>query len=174
MTATVISSSMCRGFEPCARLTTQVFPGCTTARLLNKIRRAASHTGRPRRGDVDLSYSRIIIYIGGNDVSDGVPVQSIILNILAILMVLHGARPGARIAVSGLLPRPREPELAVKIREVNRILKRLLGHCFIPAQRRFLRRQSPRLDLYTRNGVHLNRDGSRMLQQCYLNAAIFM
>jgi hypothetical protein len=172
MATTVISSSICKYFEPHG-LTTQVYPGCTTRRLLKIISRSAYSERPPRPGqrDIDFNFDNFILYIGGNDISDGVPWETVVQNICEIVLVLRHVKPWAMICISGLLPRPREPEYACNIRAVNRRLRQIFDIAYIPSHKRFLHCGMPRLGLYRRDGVHLSRQGTRSLQRCFLNVA---
>jgi hypothetical protein len=168
MATTVISSSICKSFEPCPQLTTQVYPGCTTERLLRYVHRSAygtAHAPQPGQRHVNLAF---------NDVSDGVPVDTIVGNIIATVVTLLTVNPSAAVSVSAILPRPREPERSGDIRAVNRRLKRIFGQSYISAPRSFLHHRRVKMEMFRRDGVHLSRRGTAALQSCFVNAAMHM
>ncbi len=131
----------------------------------------------PGQRDIEVdSYDRFIIYIGGNDISDGVPMKTIQKNLLCLVICLRMKKPFASIVVCGLLPRPREPELAGNLRTLNRWLAKTFNDDYTrytPVQNRFLRHYQPRLDLY-RDGVHLNPKGREVMQSWLVKVARHM
>lgn len=174
--ATVISSSLCQDFKPSEKLTVQVHKGCTTERLLYRMQRSANPWGPPGLGqlEIDFHYNVFIIYMGGNDISDGMCPGNIVSNLCRCVELLQTVRPGCIVAVSGLLPRPREPHLNHLVKLVNQLLQARLGRRFLAVYRRFLYAGEPNQELYSWDGVHLSKKGTETLQSSLTTAAIHL
>ena len=62
---------------------------------MKRTLRQPPQPAQPGQKDLDLSYDKFIIYIGGNDISEGVPVETILTNILEVRLLLRRSQPRA-------------------------------------------------------------------------------
>ncbi len=131
--------------------------GEDTPRLLDRVTRSRME---------DLAAEAIVLLIGTNDVSAGAPPEEIARRVEAIVAVLRGKLPRARILLLGLLPRDAGASARRDaVAAVNRALARLDGGArvrFLDIGERFVRpdRTIPREVMP--DGLHLSPEGYRI------------
>jgi lysophospholipase L1-like esterase len=112
----------------------------------------------------------VIIHAGGNELRDLNP-DEVADGILQVTRAVKRSNKNARIAISGIIPRPREgPYFARKAEITNTILRNKAAQfkmCYINNSKRFLQDGSPRYELFDEHGIHLSAEGEKILSKSF-------
>ena len=135
------------------------FPGINIDRLYWKIRLSGLKLSQ---------YKIIVLHVGTNDIASFSPVD-FVRKYLRLISAVKKCNESAIVAVSSILPRPRDPDqVNNQIAFINRELKKFglqLGFSFIPSYRPFiLKDKSINLNLFACDKLHLSFRGSVALR----------
>jgi hypothetical protein len=155
---TLVADSLCKWVQDVPHLEVQACPGVNLTRILEKME-SVEVTSK--------GYLGLILSVGTNEISDGVPAEEILAKTEAILNFMAVTSPSTRMAVSLILPRPQDFDndpVEGAIREENRrrangMIKKLCkirGAIFANSIIAVCTEKVLDLDLYAEDHLHLS------------------
>jgi len=129
-------------------------------------------------GQIDINAKNVIIHVGTNDInsSDVGAIMSSFNNLISVIR----QSSKANIVISGILPRPVDWDRSNdKVKAINKLL---VGLCkdrkirFVHTYKVFLHEGKPKRELFAvrDGGLHLNLEGSRLLEKFFVNVVAHM
>lgn len=194
----LVGSSMVKRFHPVRGMCVQSYPGMTAAEAdlsmqyvlceTDYLEPAVPPTARPSllqrswerqstmARTLDATYVDVVVYFGGNDISNGQKAEDVLLHLQSIVQMLQRRKardgctslPTARVCT--LIPRPRDcRQKEDERRRLNELIKDFFGprrQCIelVPALLHQRRSEGVKLDRYSRDMVHLTDLGMKDLQ----------
>jgi lysophospholipase L1-like esterase len=145
------------------------YPGATASQIIRRISEWEIYP--------DL-YSIVIVAVGTNDISNlEIDTKDVLLDIVNLLDTIRDTNPSAMIAYSGMLTRPKD--MGTRVEQRRKVLNKQIqrqcrdrGMYFIRAWRSLMNGMSIRSRVYARDGLHLNRFGTRFLYRMYEGSII--
>lgn len=158
--AAIISDSICRGLPVVGDVALHFFPGATCDRIDSILRQSP---------ELVEGLALVILHVGTNDVASGTSVQLLCRKLGNLReLVLSLTAPGARVVLSGILPRLDSPQYQYVVRQTDRAMRRWLGNEFL-LPRRFLHSNQPIAHLFSQDGLHLSLEGKQVLWRSFAN-----
>jgi lysophospholipase L1-like esterase len=160
----LIGDSLIKHVNKTKHMRVMAYPGATASTLIRKISEWEI---------VPDLYTIVIVAVGTNNTANLTePPREILLDITNLLDTVKDTNPGAMIAYSGMLTRPKDIGTIVEQRRklLNKQLERACrsrGIYFIKSWKSLMNGLLIRDRVYARDGLHLNRFGTRFLYRFY-------
>lgn len=111
----------------------------------------------------------VIIHVGTNDIDNGVQTEDVCLGLIQLREYIQGLVPGAKVVLSGMIPRMDKPHVQERVKLTNKLMRKKLGAAFL-LPRRFLDKDNQIIrDYFSDDGLHLSDKGGEALWATYYN-----
>lgn len=163
---TLISDSMAKYVNKTKHLLVLAVPGLTIDTLTWDV--------RLEERTYCKNFKIIIVHLGTNNINDSV--EDFLSKYEKLLAALKRRNPDTLIVVSAILPRPVDyRETKEKVSSINKALCKLAVEMqceFLRPYRKFVVNGKPNINLYAKDLLHLNRDGTALLKMFFEHSII--
>ena len=164
--AVVLGDSLLRHLPDNPKFSKVVFPGIDCAALSEEI--VNGHLDSVLR-----NASLIIVLVGTNDIPCNFP-RKVAIRVVSIGTLIQARFRGARVALSGILPRPEDKGLySLAIKQTNKLIEEFCVGTNLVNLRRykaFLSHNQPTLHHFSIDGLHLSEPGITTLYRQFMSA----
>lgn len=163
---TIISDSIAKYITGIDGMLLQAFSGDTLARLTNRL--------LTKEANIE-PFDYVLFHVGTNDIGKRASFHSIMSDFGNLIGVCRKVKPGIKIIISAIIPRPVDHEITdPMIRKVNKYLQlnmsKNMNFKFICTYKPFMFAGKVRVELFAKKdgGLHLNTEGTSRLRYFFL------